>query len=1190
MPNAINNRLLHAILACFIALSNFSLAQDVVPATFTAPAVSADRIAQIRNAIEASVTLSEENRTLALDACRKALAELQFAGESTAKSDQYAGETETIKDRVASEKIRLEEPLSPLPNVVDIPLIELEQSLSKLEIELANYKKKLAGADLDPQSRSQRRKEIRTRISVIQEQLQENASKASLLIPSDVLELEEAKRAERAARRFALLEEIPALESELAKYDAEDAVNLLRLQYDVATRRASHTEKVIKLVKDQIKLQREAAAEDSVRKARVEAIVATPALKSYAERNHQLTETAQEIAHKLSQAEFHLKISQDAYTKLNSQLKLTRKKVDMVGLTSAVGALLRKQRLSLPETNIRQASVSTQKSLLDENQFRQLTVQSKSRELDLTERKTLLDETQYLQFEYEDERKELDDIDALVQTIIAESGVLEERRIAFLESASREMLNHKRGYLDSLLTTLETYFNTLVELDTKDRQFVSLSNDYASFIDERVLWIRSGKLLTKDFGIDDSDTWMVSSAKWFGLATGMAKEARSKPVTYGLVSCLFVLLLFYGRRLRNRLRVTGEVAAKVNCRSIGPTLDATLSTFLISLVWPALCVLLAWRIGRLEEQGNFAVGVSQGLLCLGLLWAPLELFRQVCRPRGLGEAHFAWSPAALQSIRRRLRWFTVFALPFAFLTAAFFAIDTTHGRDSIERICFIAGMLALGIFAFGLFGSKGVLKEQMAYHPSGWSNRLRHVWPWLAAAVPVSLAGLAFSGYYYTAQVLSWRLFATCCFMAGLVILRSMLLRLLFLRRRALSIDQARERAAAASAAAAASGEAAAASAVASLVTETPQADLSAHSQQTRRLVTTGMFAASVVGMWLIWVQVLPALGMLDRYPLWSNSSGAVVAQAASSPMSVAMPMSKAEGSSNAVVSQSQGDETVTLSDLVLAILIGFVTFVLARNGPGLLEISVLQQLPLDASVRYAITTLVSYAIVLIGVIVSCSTIGLQWSQVQWLATALTFGLAFGLQEIFANFVAGLIILLERPIRVGDVVTIDDVSGVVSKIRIRATSITNWDRKEYVVPNKEFITGRLLNWTLSDKVNRIVINIGVAYGSDTERARELLLEAANSHPLVLKDPASAATFDGFGDNSLNLTLRTYLATLDDRLEVIHQLHTNINLAFQAEKIEIAFPQRDLHIRTAPEALKLALDAEHSPASEANEAA
>lgn len=135
---------------------------------------------------------------------------------------------------------------------------------------------------------------------------------------------------------------------------------------------------------------------------------------------------------------------------------------------------------------------------------------------------------------------------------------------------------------------------------------------------------------------------------------------------------------------------------------------------------------------------------------------------------------------------------------------------------------------------------------------------------------------------------------------------------------------------------------------------------------------------------------------------------------------------------------------------------------------------------------------------------------------------ALTVGLGFGLQEIFANFVSGLILLFERPIRVGDIVTVDGTTGVVSRIQTRATTVTNWDRQDLIVPNKEFITGRLLNWTRSDHVNRIVINVGIAYGSDTELARRLIEEVLREHSEVLGDPPSIVTFEGFGESTLNL--------------------------------------------------------------------
>ena len=259
-----------------------------------------------------------------------------------------------------------------------------------------------------------------------------------------------------------------------------------------------------------------------------------------------------------------------------------------------------------------------------------------------------------------------------------------------------------------------------------------------------------------------------------------------------------------------------------------------------------------------------------------------------------------------------------------------------------------------------------------------------------------------------------------------------------------------------------------------------------------------------------------------------------------------------------------------------------------SRNLPGLLELAVLQRLPMDHGGRNAITTLCRYACILAGCIIAFNTIGIQWSSIQWLVAALTVGLGFGLQEIFANFVSGLIILFERPVRIGDVVTIDNVTGSVSRIQIRATTITDWDRKEYIVPNKEFVTGKLLNWTLSDKTNRIVVRVGVAYGTDTENALSMLQEIADEHPLILSDPPPVVGFEGFGDSSLDLVLRCFLPSLDNRLKVTTQLHVLIDRRFKDAGIEIAFPQRDLHIRSLPQQIGAGRSMSHSLADDPDE--
>lgn len=159
-----------------------------------------------------------------------------------------------------------------------------------------------------------------------------------------------------------------------------------------------------------------------------------------------------------------------------------------------------------------------------------------------------------------------------------------------------------------------------------------------------------------------------------------------------------------------------------------------------------------------------------------------------------------------------------------------------------------------------------------------------------------------------------------------------------------------------------------------------------------------------------------------------------------------------------------------------------------------------------------------------------------------------------------------MILLFERPIRVGDVVTLDTVSGVVTDIRIRATTITDWDRKELIVPNKDLVTGRLLNWTLSDTTNRIVIRVGLAYDTDAQKARDILYETISRHPNVLADPAPAVVLESFGESTLDFVVRAYLATLDVRLETVHQLHVSVHQQLRKAGIEFAFPQRDLNIR------------------------
>jgi potassium efflux system protein len=170
------------------------------------------------------------------------------------------------------------------------------------------------------------------------------------------------------------------------------------------------------------------------------------------------------------------------------------------------------------------------------------------------------------------------------------------------------------------------------------------------------------------------------------------------------------------------------------------------------------------------------------------------------------------------------------------------------------------------------------------------------------------------------------------------------------------------------------------------------------------------------------------------------------------------------------------------------------------------------------------------------------------------------------MQEIFANFISGIMILFERPVRIGDTITIGALSGTVSKIRIRATTITDFDRKDIIVPNKTFITGQLINWSLTDTITRVTLKLGVDYGSDLDLVKELLLKAARDNPRVLKDPEPHVYFLNFGESTLDHELRMHVRDLGDRNPVLDEVNRFINREFKKQHINISFRQMEVYLK------------------------
>jgi potassium efflux system protein len=247
------------------------------------------------------------------------------------------------------------------------------------------------------------------------------------------------------------------------------------------------------------------------------------------------------------------------------------------------------------------------------------------------------------------------------------------------------------------------------------------------------------------------------------------------------------------------------------------------------------------------------------------------------------------------------------------------------------------------------------------------------------------------------------------------------------------------------------------------------------------------------------------------------------------------------------------------------------VAFLLSRFLRFILEEDVYPRANLARGVPYAVSTMLHYAILLVGFLFAVAAMGIDMTKFTILAGAFGVGLGFGLQNIVNNFVSGLILLFERPVNVGDMVQVGEREGVLRRIGMRASVIRTLEGSEVIVPNGQLISEEVLNWTLSDQQRRLEIPVGVAYGTDPERVIELLTEVGSKHPDIMREPPPDTLFVGFGESALNFQLRAWTNRFEKWVVIRSELTIGVNAALRDAGISIPFPQRDLHIQNiAPE--------------------
>jgi len=1056
---------------------------------------------------------------------------LEQRKESAALTAHLAQQAKEAPQQLRAIERQLSNPLPQLQSI-DTEKFSLEKLIPQqqsIKSKLDKKRQRFAEIEQQATTRAERRQSIPAESASIRKRLNEIDQKLpTLATGTQGTRLDTTARyALQAEQRF-LRQKLLQLDEEMRSYDAQR--DLLRARRQLATREVLVSERKLGLLDAAVSALRLQAAETARHKAEIQRLStasAPPAIKQIAAQNEKLAAELAEVSDKGNRARALKQLIDQKLDWVKKSLDTMREKIARAGLSDAIGLRLRTLRFELPEVH-----------------HHQRTIRQRSEEMKFI---------QLRRIELEDALLSLIDIPGEAQLRTEQAKGLTNKQRAYLVRNVRKALTEQRDhYLQPLIKAYDVYFDDLLmPLDEHERQLVKLAADFRDYIDQRILWVQSSHVLSSRDLMDAgrAAAWLLNPVAWLGLLEHAADSLMMHPLPFGLALLPMIALIWQNKKLLRLLDVAGQQAKRKFRARFHHTLQAMALTLLVAGSWPLFLWLISWQLGHIDDF-PFAGAVSSGIERLALLLFVGRLLLVIVRDNGLAANHFGWAATNIALIRKQVAWLLPIILPLFYIIAALELQPFESHRDSLARLAFI---IAMGIFAyvFARFFRPHHGSPELAFRHQHnlLLGKLKILWFLLLILLPLSLIIMAAMGYFYTAIQLEQDFFKSALFILGTVLLKDTMMRWLELSRRKLAIEQARKKQAAVIKAKAESTDGHSAGlATAEPLPEETLIDVQAISAQTRKLVKALFVSALLVGLILIWRDVLPAFSFLTEIKLWEHF----------------VTTSGAAGGQGQAIQQLV---PISLAELLTALLALVITFLVSRNLPGLLEIAILQYLPFAPGGRYAITTLVRYSVILLGLLYAFDTIGIGWNQVQWLAAAITVGLGFGLQEIFANFVSGLIILFERPIRVGDTVTVGEIVGKVTRIQMRATTITGWDRKELVIPNKEFVTGQIINWSLSDKILRLAVQVGIAYGSDTVLATRLLHEIAQAHPAILEQPAPAVSFKNFGDSTLDFELRAFIADPDELFNINHDLHMAIDQSFREHGLEIAFPQRDLHIRS-----------------------
>ncbi len=997
---------------------------------------------------------------------------------------------------------------------------EKRYSLDKLEIlatqgssELTSLRKQLVQIEANIQNE----KSFDVQIA-IEEARQQLAAEKKTLIQIDGYDdvrdlLNDIERNYQLAKIDSLEQRLLSRNARLSLWDSEQKYLMKKI---------SHVENRVAQLQTLISGHRQSLANRRLAKAKdiLSSLESSPlALRDIAQSNIDLANELSEliddldvIGQKKDSATKDAQKLQRKYKSLTDQLENT-----LLGTSPAFAAALRKQRDQITDVNHARKILDRQRKALIDSRLAQFHIDA------------------------------LRDIDFDSELEVA----LSSDNQSFIDKPeNQQLVNELSSLREDLLDNLSlSYWNYIAALTNSINQnslSISQSSQYANLLDQHLFWFPSSRTISRETlsGLVKSYDWMFNSSKWRNFSSALLNNIAENSV-YVLSVTLIILLMFARKaRMKNLLGKMRVRVGKVNKDKISLTLLAILITIILALPGPIILLGISILINNPIE---FSSAISSALVYSAMIYFILEFVMQSAQKNGLLELHFRWNATVVGAIRRNTNWFIFAIIPMIILNQLIESTGDASIRDSLGRFIFFVETIAMAVFAKNVLSPHHEIfhLSENSFEKSRFRSFVIHLL--LVAFIPTFLIGQSFYGYHYTAvQLQSYLINSAIVILAG-IFLYCFSQRGFAINERKLALDRLRAKRSAAKALIEKDSDDDQSMDDDPTPIDLQEIDLQTISKQTKTLLKLVIFVLVGLALWNVWAGILPTFKPMVNVELWS------------------------------IIESIDGVQTtvpITLWNLFLALISFVITISAARNISGVLEAAFLSRLPLQLGTGFAITTIAQYLIVIIGSVITLQWLGAQWSKLQWLVAALSVGLGFGLQEIVANFVSGIVILFERPIRIGDTVTVGDKTGRISRISMRATTIVDWDRREIIVPNKSFVQQSLSNWTLTDPITRKIIDVGVAYGSNVELVESTLLDIAKKNSKVLDEPAAEAYFLKFGESSLEFSLRIFVKGHREHASVAHELHKTIDAEFNRLGIVVAFPQRDLHLDTTPIEVRL----------------